>query len=110
MKGVQDWRYLEAVTEMATSWRQIASPVGSLLLIARADGLTGVWFETSRHARPTMPNEPNAADARAEDIMDDAARQLDAYFAGKRRTFDLPLQPDGTPFQQRVWTALRAIP
>lgn len=40
-----------------------------------------------------------------------AARvQVRAYFAGKRNTFDLPLAPTGTPFQQRVWTALQKIP
>src|SRR5690606_32152543 len=37
-------------------------------------------------------------------------RQLDAYFRGTLRTFDLPLAPQGTPFQQTVWEALRHIP
>ena len=36
--------------------------------------------------------------------------QLEEYFAGKRKTFDLPLDPAGTPFQRAVWQALRAIP
>lgn len=39
-----------------------------------------------------------------------ARAQVAAYFAGKRREFSLPLAPSGTPFQQRVWAALRAIP
>lgn len=39
-----------------------------------------------------------------------AARQLDEYFAGERREFDLPLAPRGTGFQERVWRALLAIP
>jgi methylated-DNA-[protein]-cysteine S-methyltransferase len=38
------------------------------------------------------------------------ARQLDEYFAGKRKTFDLPLAPDGTEFQKRVWAELARIP
>ena len=38
------------------------------------------------------------------------ARQLSEYFAGRRREFTLPLDPRGTPFQQRVWELLRAIP
>jgi methylated-DNA-[protein]-cysteine S-methyltransferase len=48
--------------------------------------------------------------------MDDKARtgaarnQVLAYFAGRRREFDLQLAPPGTPFQQRVWALLRAIP
>jgi methylated-DNA-[protein]-cysteine S-methyltransferase len=43
-------------------------------------------------------------------LSDDARRQLDEYFAGRRKTFDLPLNPKGTEFQQRVWEALRRIP
>lgn len=43
-------------------------------------------------------------------ILLEAKRQVLEYFAGKRRDFDLPLAPKGTPFQQRVWQALRAIP
>jgi len=39
-----------------------------------------------------------------------ACKQLDEYFAGKRRTFDLPLSPEGTPFQQAVWKRLQEIP
>ena len=45
-----------------------------------------------------------------EDADTDAARQLEAYFAGERTVFDLELAPEGTPFQQQVWTALCEIP
>jgi methylated-DNA-[protein]-cysteine S-methyltransferase len=40
----------------------------------------------------------------------DAREQLGAYFAGSRTTFDFPVEPGGTPFQQRVWAAVDAIP
>lgn len=43
-------------------------------------------------------------------VLQSAERQLDEYFEGRRKTFDLPLAPDGSPFQRRVWTALRQIP
>jgi methylated-DNA-[protein]-cysteine S-methyltransferase len=43
-------------------------------------------------------------------LLLEAKRQVLEYFAGKRRDFDLPLAPKGTPFQLRVWQALRAIP
>lgn len=43
-------------------------------------------------------------------LLQEAARQLAAYFAGKLRRFELPLRPAGTPFQQRVWAALCEIP
>ena len=46
----------------------------------------------------------------ASPLLDAAEAQLREYFAGTRRTFDLPLAPRGTAFQQRVWAALRAIP
>ena len=46
----------------------------------------------------------------ASPLLDAAEAQLREYFAGARRTFDLPLAPHGTAFQQRVWAALRAIP
>ncbi len=49
-------------------------------------------------------------EASASDVLKEAARQLDAYFAGKRMAFDLPLLPVGTPFQWKVWQALQAIP
>ena len=39
-----------------------------------------------------------------------AAAQLQEYFAGKRKVFDLPLAPEGTPFQHRIWAVLRSIP
>lgn len=43
-------------------------------------------------------------------LLEEAVRQLKAYFAGERTTFDLPLMPEGTPFQQRVWQELQKIP
>ena len=43
-------------------------------------------------------------------LQETCARQLAEYFAGARRVFDVPLRPRGTPFQQRVWAALRTIP
>jgi methylated-DNA-[protein]-cysteine S-methyltransferase len=43
-------------------------------------------------------------------LLADAAKQLDAYFAGKLTRFDLPLAPSGSPFETRVWTAMRTIP
>lgn len=43
-------------------------------------------------------------------VISDTIKQLDEYFSGKRRIFDIPLQPVGTDFQQQVWKALREIP
>ncbi|MBC7768746.1 MAG: methylated-DNA--[protein]-cysteine S-methyltransferase [Phycisphaerales bacterium] len=79
------------------------SPVGPLTLISNGAALTDLQFENPRH--PYTP-----APAGSDGILDQARRQLDAYFAGALRTFDLPLAPQGTPFQQRVWAALLTIP
>ena len=43
-------------------------------------------------------------------MLQQAQRQLDEYFAGQRRAFELPLAPQGTPFQREVWLALADIP
>jgi methylated-DNA-[protein]-cysteine S-methyltransferase len=82
----------------------IASPVGPLRLRARGDELAAVHLPTDEH----VPDEPE--DARPSDVLLATADQLREYFAGHRRTFDLPLAPQGTGFQQIVWNALLAIP
>jgi len=43
-------------------------------------------------------------------LLSEASRQLQEYFAGRRQIFALPLAPQGTDFQQRVWAALQRIP
>lgn len=82
-----------------------ASPVGPLLLTARADGLAGIYLNPQRGG-------PVPADGWLEDEsrFDRARRQLDEYFAGDRRSFDLRLAPRGSPFQLAVWAALCEIP
>ena len=57
-----------------------------------------------------MPADDGSAGRPAAATLAAAAEQLDEYFAGARTVFDLPLAPRGTPFQQRVWQALRGIP
>lgn len=79
------------------------SPCGPLTLISNGAALTDLQFESPRYAYAPAP-------AGDDSILDAARRQLDQYFAGKLRAFDLPLAPKGTEFQQRVWQALLAIP
>lgn len=81
------------------------SPLGSLLLAATDCGLCGVYFEQHRHFKGAHDWLRNGADPH----LQQAARQLDEYFAGQRRTFDLALDLRGTPFQQAVWGALQAL-
>nr|WP_202533106.1 methylated-DNA--[protein]-cysteine S-methyltransferase [Streptomyces sp. SID4923] len=81
------------------------SPYGPLTLVATDGVLAGLYMTGQRH-RP--PEETfGAPDPRP---FTEAIRQLDAYFAGELRDFDLPLHLDGTPFQRSVWEQLRLIP
>ena len=80
------------------------SPLGPLLLVGSGEALTAIWLPSGRDRRDP---EPSWIDSPKP--FRDAVRQLDAYFAGKLRQFDLPLAPEGTPFQRRVWQALRAV-
>ncbi len=81
------------------------SPVGPLLLAGDADALRLVSFESSKHAAPPPADWKQDTGPFAEVI-----RQLQAYFRGELRQFDLPLALKGTQFQRRVWNALREIP
>lgn len=85
----------------------VPSPVGPLLLAADQGGLRLIEFDHPRHPARRGDDWMRADD---DALLRDAASQLDDYFAGTRRTFDLPLAPTGTGFQLEVWQALRAIP
>ena len=82
------------------------SPVGPLSLVSDGQALAALAFEN--HSKPLQPLAE--AEPGSDAVLDEARRQLDAYFAGHIKRFDLPLAPRGTVFQQRVWMALREIP
>ncbi len=86
------------------------SPLGPLLLAASQHGLHQVGFPPER--LPDNKTPVLAEDHWLEDATPFAAvrQQLDQYFAGKRRHFDLPLDPTGTAFQRNVLRALQDIP
>ena len=77
------------------------SPIGRLGLMGEGDSLISL-------ALPYSP-VPMVME-RETPVLRETKRQLEAYFAGKLREFDLPLQLEGTPFQLKVWEQLRQIP
>jgi O-6-methylguanine DNA methyltransferase len=85
----------------------VDSPCGPLTMVARDGALAGLYMVAQRHRPPLETFGPRADDL---PVFALTSAQLDAYFAGERTTFDLDLSMKGTPFQQRVWQALRDIP
>jgi methylated-DNA-[protein]-cysteine S-methyltransferase len=90
-----------------TSYSFHETPIGELLLTARDEKLTGLYFVDRPHA-------PRAGrDWLRQDHAPIFARvrhQLDEYLRGARENFDLPLALDGTPFQLRVWREIARVP
>ncbi|MEP6649109.1 MAG: methylated-DNA--[protein]-cysteine S-methyltransferase [Lapillicoccus sp.] len=84
----------------------VDTPIGPLLLVASDGALTRLWFDGLRHASPSETDLPRE-DA---EVLGAATVQLAEYFAGERRSFDLPLRARGTAFQQAVWDYLVTIP
>jgi methylated-DNA-[protein]-cysteine S-methyltransferase len=85
------------------NYQYLDTPVGRLRLLSDGRQLTAIEFE----GRYTDLGEATEQTDRA---LAPALRQLEEYFQGQRRDFDLPLAPAGTEFQQSVWRALTAIP
>ena len=80
----------------------MSSPLGPLRLESDGSALTSVCVGPQSEGEPTR-------DSGCE-LLERARGQFEEYFAGARAEFDLPLRPKGTPFQQRVWRQLCAIP
>lgn len=74
------------------------SKIGSLYLVASEKGLQGIFW-----------NKQNVPMAKSR-ILSESARQLEEYLSGKRKSFNLPLDVTGTPFQKSVWKELKKIP
>jgi methylated-DNA-[protein]-cysteine S-methyltransferase len=89
---------------MTTFYTHLVSPVGPLLLVSDSLGLRQITFSHNGDAASPEPGWREDSS-----VFTDTIRQLCAYFAGDLETFDLPLVPEGTPFQQRVWAELIKI-
>ena len=92
---------------MKLSYMYLASPVGQLKLVANEQALVAVLWENENPKRVRLAELLEEAQ---HPVLLETARQLNEYFAGQRRQFDLPLDFEGTDFQQKVWQALLSIP
>ena len=91
---------------------RMPSPLGDIYLAATAKGLCGLWFTDNQRYLPPALSGPSAwREDPGNPVLAQAQKEIEAYFAGQRSVFDMPLDLDsGTPFQQSVWRALLAIP
>src|SRR3990167_3455467 len=79
--------------------KTIKSPIGTLTLVSTMSSLLAIdWGTNNRHHVGCCQ------------ILEDSESQLNEYFSGKRRVFELPFDLQGTKFQKRVWNELRKIP
>ncbi len=92
---------------MTTYYTYCDSPLQPLLLVSNGAALIGLFMNTPRHEMDIHGNWRRDDEALP---FPEANQQLRAYFAGKREQFSLPLAPNGTKWQHRVWDALMQIP
>lgn len=92
---------------MSLFYKIMKTPVGNLKLVASAKGLVAVLWENDSSERVRLesstPEENHL-------VLVEATKQLQQYFLGKRKSFSIPLDPQGTSFQRKVWSALLTIP
>ena len=96
---------------MSRSHTVVDSPLGPLTVVVEDDHLVGLYVEqglAKALERGTTLGTPRSP--QDDPLLAAVAEQLGAYFRGELTDFDLPVAAAGTPFQQRVWEALRRIP
>lgn len=91
---------------MKLYFKVIKSPVGNLKLVCSDTALVAVLWEREKDGRVRLPKMESDPD---HDILLETEHQLEEYFQGERKTFDIPLDPIGTDFQKKVWDELRKI-
>lgn len=87
---------------ISTSLRRLDSPIGRIELTGNGAAVTSLTIEKAGQPREELAEQ-------SDPVLDTAARQLEEYFAGARRAFDVPVSLAGTEFQRGVWAALAAL-
>ena len=93
---------------MTTTYHDLDTPIGTFRLVGGEDAVDRIDLP-NRAAEPPNPAWV-ASNGALPAALAEAKRQLEEYFAGERREFDLPQAAKGTEFQRRVWAELRRIP
>jgi methylated-DNA-[protein]-cysteine S-methyltransferase len=88
----------------------IETPIGPLYAVASAAGLERLEFVRGTSANGLAAGMFDGEGTEGQQIIAETEKQLEEYFDGDRREFDLPLAPSGSDFQMRVWQAIAAIP
>jgi methylated-DNA-[protein]-cysteine S-methyltransferase len=84
--------------------RRVDSPIGRIEITGDGVAVESLTIATGG----VLPHD--GIDDNSDEVLERAADQLAEYFAGTRRTFDVPLSPRGTPFQRAVWQQLGELP
>jgi methylated-DNA-[protein]-cysteine S-methyltransferase len=92
--------------DAAVFYSYVDSALGQVLVTSQDNKLTGLYFKGRHHAR-TFPTWTNQDDL---EIFAQTEQQLDEFANGERKTFDLPISLNGTPFRMQVWAEIAKIP
>lgn len=83
------------------------SPLGNIRIVSDGERITTFGFVGQKHLKDVPADWKEEPDHK---LLKKARKQAEEYFSGKRKNFDLPLSPQGTDFQKKVWVALTQIP
>ncbi|MFF8619050.1 methylated-DNA--[protein]-cysteine S-methyltransferase [Streptomyces sp. NPDC015350] len=93
---------------MSTRHVMIETRLGPVTIVAKDETITGLYFRHHARRPPQETFGPEADDS-TDQLLNEAARQLRDYLAGRRRQFDLPLAAEGDAFQRAVWDIVKSI-
>lgn len=85
--------------------RVIKSPIGDITLLEEGGAIVGLYFKDNADRVATNAQQTNVKNT----VLDICEEELAEYFAGKRKTFTVPISAKGTPFREKVWDALNTI-
>ncbi|MCW5822810.1 MAG: methylated-DNA--[protein]-cysteine S-methyltransferase [Cyanobacteria bacterium TGS_CYA1] len=96
---------------MISYTRFIDTPIGKILLESDGESLTGVYFPAQLKQRSRFQARPQmSVPLSCSKLFEQAQSQIEQYFKGERKSFDLAIKPNGTEFQKKVWGELCKIP